>query len=106
MASASKISSLKQPNNMQGIRVAELKSLLEYLQILKHEMSALHLSQEELSAVADKEKKLQKIYSNYKDTLQQVSEYVQLFENEKIAVRKFLKQHKHSLKIEKRLQSE
>jgi hypothetical protein len=91
---------------MQGIRVAELKSLLEYLHTLKQEMGLVSSSQEELRAIVEKEKSLQKIYSNYKDSLQQVSECVQLFENEKLAVRKFLKQQKQSLKAERRLLSE
>ena len=86
---------------MQGIRVAELKNLLEYLQTLKKEVSVLSTSEEELTAIVEKEKKLQKIYIDYKDSLQQVSEYVQLFESEKLAVRKFLKQQRLSLKGER-----
>jgi hypothetical protein len=91
---------------MQGIRVAELKNLLEYLQTLKKEVSVLSTSEEELTAIVEKEKKLQKIYIDYKDSLQQVSDYVQLFENEKLAVRKFLKQQRLSLKGERRPISE
>ena len=91
---------------MQGIRVAELKNLLEYLQTLKKEVNVLSTSEEELTAIVEKEKKLQKIYIDYKDSLQQVADYVQLFENEKLVVRKFLKQQRLSLKGERRLLSE
>lgn len=42
---------------MQGIKVAELKNLLEYLQILKKEVSVLSTSEEELTAIVEKEKK-------------------------------------------------
>jgi hypothetical protein len=91
---------------MQGIRVAELKNLLEYLQKMKKEVSVLSTSEEELTAIVEKEKKLQKIYIDYKDSLQQVSDYVQFFENEKLAVRKFLKQQRLSLKGERRPISE
>ena len=58
---------------MQGIRVAELKSLLEYLNTLKQEMGLVSSTQEELIAIVEKEKSLQKIYSNYMDSFQQVS---------------------------------
>lgn len=90
---------------MQGIRVAELKSLLEYLETLKIKMSVISPSEAELTAILEKEKSLKKIYSNYRESLQQVSACVQLFENEKLVVRKFLKQHKQSLKAEKSLVS-
>ena len=45
-------------------------------------------------------------WHSHKDSLQQVSDYVQLFENEKLAVRKFLKQQRLSLKGERRPISE
>lgn len=90
---------------MQGIRVAELKSLLEYLETLKNKMSVISPSEDELTPIVEKEKALKKIYSNYRESLQQVSECVQLFENEKLVVRKFLKQYKQSLKAEKPLVS-
>ncbi len=87
---------------MQGIRTAELKILLDYLQTLK-ETGSYHLPQDHLALINEKEKELKKIYANYQFLLKQVSEYVQLFETEKHAVRGFLKKNKHYLKVDKRV---
>ena len=82
---------------MQGIRVTELKTLLDYLKILR-ENETSRLPPEQLKTIEEKEAELRKIYFNYRISLQEVSESIQRFENEKQAVRIFLKKSKLFLK--------
>lgn len=86
---------------MQGIRVAELKILLDYLKTLK-ESETFNLLPDQLQTIAAKEEELRKIYSNYRISLQEVSESIRRFENEKQAVRRFLKESKLFLKNNKK----
>lgn len=88
---------------MQGIRVAELKILLDYLKTLK-DLESLNLPEEKLQLITEKEEELRKIYSNYRLTLQQVSEYIERFEHEKQVIRRFIKESKILLKNNKRME--
>ncbi len=88
---------------MQGIQLFEYKSLKESLHKLQE--SEIFLSgTEHAHIIAEHEKKLQEIYSNYRLALDRVSEFINQFDEHKLSIRRLKVQYKkHNGKVLKRI---
>jgi len=87
---------------MQGIPFAEFKKLLSALSnIRQHDI--IHLREDQLQTVIDNEEKLKEIYSRYQMLIKQLSENVVQFENQKLVIRKLMKDYRHYVKDKEKI---
>jgi hypothetical protein len=87
---------------MQGIRLSEYKILLESLNQLR-QMETAALPEDHAKTINEKEGRLKEVYEDYRRSLEQVSENIRQFENQKHSIRRLIKKSRHYLKDAKKM---